>query len=53
MHRVAISEEYRTSPALLRRTWTFADLFEAHVVLDVLEEARAIEREAAARSAPG
>lgn len=35
--RIAVSERIKDSLTEIRR-WSFVDLFEAHVVLDVLEE---------------
>jgi hypothetical protein len=43
--RIVTSEDYRgTSPRAVREEWSFADVLEAHMTLDALEEIRAIAR---------
>lgn len=47
IHRVAVSDAYRTSPARIRREWTVQDVLHAHVVLDMLEARREQEQQRA------
>lgn len=38
--RVVVHEHFRTSAAVIRREWTFADLLDAHVSIDALDAIR-------------
>jgi len=46
VHRVAMSEAYRSSPTSVRCSWAFCDFIAAHVMLDILDAERERAREA-------
>jgi hypothetical protein len=42
VHRIATSEQYRDSPTAVRCAWAFRDFLDAHILLDVVDEERAV-----------
>ena len=49
IHRIATSELYRASPTAVRCHWAFRDFLEAHIMLDLTEEERALVEKEGAR----